>query len=107
MRKVFTKINILQPNVVCTETYLVAGAFDTEEEAVNLKGYMETRFFRFLVSQFMVSQDITKDRFAFVPIQNCKEEWTDEKLYEKYGITEDEQDFIASCIRPMSGADNA
>ncbi len=62
---------------------------------------METRFFRFLVSQFMVSQDITKDRFAFVPIQDCKEEWTDEKLYEKYGITEDEQDFIASCIRPM------
>lgn len=107
MRKVFTKINILQPNVVCTETYLVAGAFDTEEEATNLKGYMETRFFRFLVSQFMVSQDITKDRFAFVPIQDCKEEWTDEKLYEKYGITEDEQDFIASCIRPMNGANNA
>lgn len=106
MRKVFTKINVLPPNVVCTETYLVAGAFDNEEEAIHLKNYMETRFFRFLVSQFMVSQDITKDRFAFVPIQNFNEDWTDEKLYEKYDITPEEQNFIASCIRPMNGEDN-
>lgn len=103
MRKVFTKINILAPNVVCTETYLVAGAFDSEEEALNLKAYMETRFFRFLVSQFMVSQDITKDRFAFVPVQDFTKEWTDEKLYEKYGIDADEQAFIESVIRPMDG----
>ena len=103
MRKVFTKINILNPNVVCTETYLVAGVFDSEKEALNLKSYMETRFFRFLVSQFMVSQDITKDRFAFVPIQDCTQEWSDEKLYKKYGIDDDEQAFIESVIRPMDG----
>lgn len=103
MRKVFTKINILAPNVVCTETYLVAGAFDSEEEALNLKAYMETRFFRFLVSQFMVSQDITKDRFAFVPIQDFTQEWNDEKLYKKYGIDDEEQTFIESVIRPMDG----
>ena len=103
MRKVFTKINILAPNVVCTETYLVAGAFDSEEEALNLKAYMETRFFRFLVSQFMVSQDITKDRFAFVPVQDFTQAWSDERLYEKYGIDGDEQAFIESVIRPMDG----
>ena len=103
MRKVFTKINILAPNVVCTETYLVAGAFDSEAEALNLKNYMESRFFRFIVSQFMVSQDITKDRFAFVPIQDFSQEWTDEKLYQKYGITDEEQAFIESVIRPMDG----
>ena len=103
MRKVFTKINILAPNVVCTETYLVAGAFDSEEEALNLKAYMETRFFRFLVSQFMVSQDITKDRFAFVPVQDFTQASSDERLYEKYGIDGDEQAFIESVIRPMDG----
>lgn len=103
MRKVFTKINILAPNVVCTETYLVAGVFDSEEEAFNLKTYMETRFFRFLVSQFMVSQDITKDRFSFVPIQDFSQEWNDEKLYRKYGIDVEEQAFIESVIRPMDG----
>jgi site-specific DNA-methyltransferase (adenine-specific) len=81
----------------------VAGAFDSEEEALNLKAYMETRFFRFLVSQFMVSQDITKDRFAFVPILDFTQTWNDEKLYEKYGIDADEQAFIESVIRPMEG----
>ena len=73
------------------------------EEALNLKAYMETRFFRFLVSQFMVSQDITKDSFAFVPVQDFTQAWSDERLYEKYGIDGDEQAFIESVIRPMDG----
>lgn len=100
-RKVFTKIHVLPPKTICTETYLVAGSFDTELEAIRLKQYMETRFVRFLVSQFMISQDITKKRFAFVPLQDFSEPWTDEKLYAKYGITEEEQTFIESMIRPM------
>ena len=29
------------------------------------------------------------------------ESWTDEKLYKKYGLTEDEISFIESMIRPM------
>ena len=100
-RKVFTKLHILPPKTICTETYIVVGSFDKEEEAENLRGYMMTSFFRFLVSQFMFSQDITRDRFAFVPIQDFSEPWTDEKLYSKYGITEDEVAFIESMIRPM------
>lgn len=75
--------------------------YDFELEAIRLKQYMETRFVRFLVSQFMISQDITKKRFAFVPLQDFSEPWTDEKLYAKYGITEEEQTFIESMIRPM------
>ena len=60
-----------------------------------------TSFFRFLVSQFLFSQDITRDRFAFVPIQDFSEPWTDEKLYAKYGINDEEIAFIESMIRPM------
>ncbi|MCL2153303.1 MAG: Eco57I restriction-modification methylase domain-containing protein [Oscillospiraceae bacterium] len=100
-RKVFTKLHILPPKTICTETYIVVGSFDNEKAAENLRGYMMTSFFRFLVSQFMFSQDITRDRFAFVPIQDFSEPWTDEKLYAKYGITEDEVAFIESMIRPM------
>lgn len=29
------------------------------------------------------------------------EQWTDEKLYKKYGLTAEEIDFIDSTIRPM------
>jgi site-specific DNA-methyltransferase (adenine-specific) len=101
MRKVFSKIEILPPGTICTETYLVAGYYETEEEAQNLKRYMCTHLFRFLISQFMFSQDITKDRFKFVPIQDSSHPWDDEQLYKKYGITAEEQKYIESRIREM------
>jgi site-specific DNA-methyltransferase (adenine-specific) len=87
-RKVFSKIDILPPGTICTETYLVIGSFKSLNEAHNLMNYMKSMFFRFLVSQF-------------VPIQDFSEPWTDEKLYKKYGLTEDEITFIESMIRPM------
>ncbi len=39
--------------------------------------------------------------YAYVPLQDFSEPWTDERLYAKYGITEEEQAFIESMIRPM------
>ncbi|MFN5391382.1 MAG: hypothetical protein ACK5CM_19870 [Pseudanabaena sp.] len=62
---------------------------------------MKTRFFRFLVSQFMYSHHITKNAYTFVPILNMDESWTDEKLYKKYGLTAEEITFIESMVRPM------
>jgi site-specific DNA-methyltransferase (adenine-specific) len=100
-RKVFSKIDILAPGTICTETYLVIGAFKTEKEANNLKSYMKTKFFRFLVSQFMFSHHITKDSYQLVPIQNFNESWTEEKLYEKYQLANDEIDLIQNTIRTI------
>jgi len=67
-RRVFSKIDILPPKTICTETYLVVGAYKKKTHAENLVQYMKTRFFRFLVAQFMYSHHITKDSYAFVPI---------------------------------------
>jgi site-specific DNA-methyltransferase (adenine-specific) len=100
-RKVFSKIDILPPKTICTETYLVVGNYKTKKEAQNLVGYMKTFLFRFLVSQFMFSHHITKESYKFVPILDMSELWTDEKLYAKYGITAEEQAFIKGMIRPM------
>ena len=100
-RKVFSKIDILPPNTICTETYLVIGSFRSEKEARNLICYMKTLFFRFLVSQFMYSHHITKDSYRLVPIQDFTQEWTDDKLYAKYGLTDEEIKFIESMIRPI------
>jgi site-specific DNA-methyltransferase (adenine-specific) len=47
------------------------------------------------------TQHATKAVYSFVPIQDFSESWTDEKLYAKYGITEEEIAFIESMIRPM------
>jgi site-specific DNA-methyltransferase (adenine-specific) len=63
--------------------------------------YASTCFLRFLVSLLSFSQDITRERFVYVPMQDFSESWTDEKLYKKYGLTQDEIAFIESMIRPM------
>ena len=47
------------------------------------------------------SMHIARANFAFVPDQDFTVEWTDEKLYKKYELTEDEIAFIESTIRVM------
>lgn len=106
-RRVFSTLEILPPNSVCTETYLVVDVFDTKEEAINLFKYLQTKFVRFLVSQTTSTQHIAKANFVFVPLQDFTKTWTDEELYTKYGLSTDEIAFIDSMIRPMdlSGGD--
>ncbi len=98
-RRVLARTDVLPPGTVCTETYLVIGNYDTEEEARNLLSYMRTRFFRFLMSLFMYSHGITKDTFAFIPILNMKKQWTDADLANRYGLTAEEVEFIKSKIQ--------
>lgn len=100
-RRIFSTMEILPPKTVCTETYLVIDSFDNKEEAENLYVYLRTNFVRFLVAQLTSTQHIAKANFAFVPVQDFSCTWTDEKLYAKYGISDEEQAFIESMIRPM------
>jgi site-specific DNA-methyltransferase (adenine-specific) len=99
-RKVLSRIDILPPGSICTETYLVVGSYKTKREANNLVTYMKTRFFRFLVAQFMYSHHLTKSAYDFVPVLDMSSEWTDAKLAKRYGLTEEEVAFIAAKIRP-------
>lgn len=99
--KVISVIEILNPGVACTETYLVIGSFDNEKYAQNLVTYMKSRFFRFLLQQSLYSQNIAKDRFQFVPIQDYSKSWTDEELFDKYRLTEEEVSFILGMIKTM------
>lgn len=85
----------------CTQTYIVAGLFRTEQEANNYARYMETLFFRFLVSLRKTTQHLMPSRFSFVPNLPMNEVWTDEKLFKRYDITPDEQKFIKSMIKEM------
>jgi site-specific DNA-methyltransferase (adenine-specific) len=100
-RRVLSRVEILKPKYICTETYIILGSFDTKAEAINCISYVTTKLVRFLIAQLSFSQDITKERFAFVPLQDFSESWTDEKLYTKYGLTQEEIAFIESMIRPM------
>ena len=110
-RKVIPKIEVLTPNVVCTESYLLLSSFDNEDSANNLCKYAKSKFFRFLLSLKVITQNISKDCFRFVPLQdftsNSDIDWSrcieeiDAQLYEKYGLEKDEIEFIERMIKPM------
>lgn len=85
---------------VCTQTYLFFSVYD-QNEADSLNSYLKTRFFRHLVSLRKITQHATRATYTWVPIQTWDRLWTDETLYKKYDITNDEISLINSMIRPM------
>ena len=90
-----------QPNEICTETFLLVGPFDTEKEQLNCLKYMNTKFFKFLLYLGKGTMHVTKSVFGLIPLQNFDEEWSDEKLYRKYGLTAEEIAYIEKMVRPM------
>ena len=101
IRKVLSTTEILPPNTACTETYLVAGTFDSEDFAENFYSYLKTKFLRILVSAVKVSQDAMSRTYRFVPVQDFSKPWTDAELYAKYGLSSEEVAFVENMIRPM------
>ena len=92
---------VAEPNSVCTETYVEIGPVNTLQEAQNLASYMQTKFFRFMVMLLKNTQHALKKVYQLAPLQDFSRKWTDEELYAKYGLSEEEIAFIDSMIRPM------
>ena len=88
------------PNSCCTETYVCIGPFETELEAQSAISYISTKFLGSLLLE-KVSQMASSKVYELVPIQGFNKIFTDESLYEKYNITNDEIEFIESMIKPM------
>ena len=88
-------------NTCCSETYLVIGPFETEAETKNCISYIRTKFFRFLVLQKKNTQHATSKVYSEVPLQDFSHPWTDEELYEKYGLDLFEREYIESLIKSM------
>ena len=95
------KFILSEPGSLCTETFLVVGPFESEHEQLNCFDYMNTTFFRVLLFWGRGTMQVSRDVFRFVPLVDFSHPWTDEMLYKKYGLTEDEIAFIESMIRPM------
>ena len=110
-KRILSSLDILAPNEICTETYMVVDSFDTKEEATNLFLYLKTRLVRFLISQLASTQHLSKEKFAFVPVLNFSSssdiDWSksvaeiDKQFYKKFGLEQSEIDFIESKIKPM------
>lgn len=90
-----------EPNSCCTETYLLIGPFEERTVAENIISYTQTKFFHFVLSLKKITQNTMKSAYSFVPMQDFSKPWTDEELYRKYGLTEEEIAFIEKMVRPM------
>ena len=99
--QIINKPFIGEPNTCSTETYLLIGPFKDKKEAENVLTYIKTKFFRLLVLLRKNTQHATQKVYQFVPLQDFSHPWTDEMLYKKYGLTDEEIAFIESMIRPM------
>ena len=94
----------------CSQTYLYA-KFNSHKEAVNFARYLKTGFCRILVSAIKITQHSQDRVFRFVPLQDFTSssdiDWSrpipeiDRQLYDKYGLTDAERQFIESMIKPM------
>lgn len=90
-----------EPGSISSWTYMYIGPFASDTEATNVVSYISTRIFRFLVLLHKPSQDATRAVYTFVPTQDFSVPWSDEKLRDRYGISDREWSFIERMIRPM------
>lgn len=93
---------ITKPGDCCTESFIVLGAFDTEKEVLAYKSYIFTKIVRFLLLQTVVSQDVTKGNFQFIPdLGKYEGVYTDDLLRSKWIINEEEWNYIDSRIKAV------
>lgn len=103
-----------EPNSVCTETFLVAGAELNlnKYECIALSKYLRSKFARFLHSLAKTSHHATAKTYQFVPLQDFSDksdiDWSksiaeiNQQLYVKYKFSKDEIDYVESKIKPMA-----
>lgn len=108
---VINKPKILNPMVLCSFSYMIVDIVDTQVEAINVCNYIKCKFTRFLLLITLSSMNISSRNWMFVPLQdftpNSDIDWSqpisdiDQQLYRKYGLTQEEIDYIEKTIKPM------
>lgn len=107
----YSPIEIARPGDCCSETYIEFGPFADEAQTLNARKYFYTKFFRAVFYRDKFSQNTARDTFKSVPLQdftsNSDIDWSksiseiDQQLYRKYGLNDDEINFIETKIKPM------
>ena len=100
-KRVLSRLEVMPPGSVCTESYLVIGPFNSEKEAKGAVSYLKTKFSRFLISTILPTQNITGKSFSILPKIDMTTDWSESKLYEFFGLDTDEINLIESTIRDI------
>ena len=89
------------PGSISTATYVLVFSSEDKTEAENVASYVRTRLFRFLVLMNKNTQHANKGVYELVPLLDFSIDWTDEKLFKFFELTNDDVAFIEQTIRPM------
>lgn len=100
-----------QPFIGHTETFISIGPFDSNQEAEAALSYIKTKYARCMLGVLKITQHNSPEKWAYVPLQdftpNSDIDWSqpvadiDKQLYAKYGLNENEIDFIESHVKEM------
>ena len=103
---------VAMPGEAHTETFLSIGEFQTESEACAAKKYLYTKFLRALLGVLKVTQNGNKPVWRCIPLQDFTPtsdiDWSqpvadiDRQLYAKYGLDDEEIEFIESHVKEMN-----
>lgn len=93
---------VIPKGFITTETYTVVGSFKSKAEAEKFLAYLKTDFARYLLGLRKVTQHVPRDRWDWVPLMDTSVAWTDEKLFEHFKLTKQEQLHIKSKVKEWS-----
>ncbi len=95
-------IFLMEKGAICTETYNIVGSFKTKTEAERLIEYLRTDFCRYLLGLRKLTQDIPKDKWAWVPYLDLSKNWTEKEIYSYFKLTKDEVEHIKKKVEEWS-----
>ena len=92
---------VLNPGIVCSSHYCVYRSFNNKREADSLVSYLNTKLIRFITALTLTGTTTSKQEFwRFVPDPGALDHiFTDQELYTKYGLSDDEVKLIESVIK--------
>lgn len=104
--KIINKPFLGEPNSLCSRSFIMIGCtpdkYDyTKEQLLNIKSYVETKFFKFLIKLLKHTQNGSRRVYRMVPMQDFDTDWTDSMLYKKYGLTDSEIEFINNEVKDL------
>ena len=96
------QIFLVNKGEITTETYNIVNCFDSKAEAERFIKYLQSDFARYLLGLRKLTQHIPRDRWSWVPYMNTDKEWTDEKLFHFFRLTQAERDHIKKKVQEWS-----
>ena len=91
---------VINPDEICTQTYICVKSFDDLNSANNFIHYMKTKFFRFFLRIKVMTMDVNKEKFAYVPdIEDYSKQYSDSDLFTKFGLSDEECSYITTIMK--------